>query len=141
MPDIVTDLPVSVAPAAHASGSPASAPAPDALLIEGCNFVDFPSGGQLSEATQWMSAFGNRFALVGICTDDTPVGRWVDKVFGGRVFRFLGVTRADRSRTSKPLVPARFTFYRGLRRHMKTIRALGVGNVMVQSPEPLLAII
>lgn len=49
------------------------------LLIEGCDFVDYPTGGQLSFARQMMRTFGNRLALVGISTDDTPVGVWLKK--------------------------------------------------------------
>ncbi|MCG8570242.1 MAG: hypothetical protein MJB14_08895 [Spirochaetes bacterium] len=78
----------------------------DALLIESCDFMNFPTGGQLSFAKQLIASFGNRFALVGICTDETPVGKWVIKSIDGVDFWFFGIGR--RSITpEKPLIPER----------------------------------
>lgn len=48
---------------------------PEFLLIEGCNFIDFPAGGQLSFARQMMRAFGICLALGGIFNDDLIAGK------------------------------------------------------------------
>ena len=79
---------------------------PDVLLIEPCNFEDFPTGGQLSVAKNMMRAFGSRLALVGISTDDTPIGRWVKRKFDGVEYDFFAIGRWIPS-SRKPFVPAR----------------------------------
>jgi glycosyltransferase involved in cell wall biosynthesis len=112
---------------------------PDVLLIEPCNFEDFPPGGQLSFAKQMISAFGNRLALVGISTDGAPVGHWVTKRFDGSDYRFFAFGHRKVFST-KPLVPARITAYLDIARHRKAIMSLGVRYAFTQSPETLMAI-
>ena len=110
------------------------------LLVDGCDFVGFPTGGQYSFARQMVRAFGDRLALVGICTDDTPVGTWVVRTINGARFQFFGVRRVDPTKLGRPLVPARVSLYLGIRRHLKAIREIGIGSVFVQSPEVLMAL-
>lgn len=110
---------------------------PDCLLIEGCDFVGFPPGGQLTTARHMMKAYGDRLALVGICTDDTPVGRWVERVFDGRPFLFYGVGRR-RPSAKRPLVPARLSQYLRLSRHRDGVLSLGVRAAFLQGPEELM---
>jgi hypothetical protein len=47
------------------------------LLIEVCNFTDYPIGGYLSFAKQMLTAFDNQLALVGLGDDETPIGKWM----------------------------------------------------------------
>lgn len=112
---------------------------PRALLIEACNFVDFPLGGQLNFARQMVKAFGDRLALVGISTDETPVGTWVDKVFAGVRCKFFSVGKRSGS-AKQPLVPARFSAWSDLRRYRDRILTLGVRNAFIQAPEVALAV-
>ena len=112
---------------------------PDVLLIESCNFEDFPVGGQLSFAKQMMKAFGNRLALVGVCTDDTPIGQWVKRIFDGVEYDFFPVGRWVPSRC-KPIIPARITGYLQIKRYKKEIMSLGVKSVFIQAPETLMAV-
>ena len=35
-------------------------------LIEPCNFIDYPTGGQLTFAKQMVAIFGNELKLIGI---------------------------------------------------------------------------
>jgi glycosyltransferase involved in cell wall biosynthesis len=116
-----------------------SPPRPACLLIEGCDFERFPPGGQLSSAKQMMAAFGNRLALVGICTDRTPVGRWIERAFGAERFLFYGVGHSAPS-SDKPLVPARLAQYLRLTLHRKGILSLGVRAAFLQAPEALLVV-
>ena len=111
----------------------------DVLLIEPCDFASFPVGGQLSFAKQMMTAFGNRLALVGISTDGTQVGRWVEKRFDGQVYRFLAVGRQTPS-SRRPFMPARVMAYLDIRKHKKQILSAGIRSVFAQSPETLMAI-
>jgi len=112
---------------------------PGVLFIEPCDFKSFPVGGQLSFTRQMMRAFGNHLALVGISTDDTPIGRWVTKQFDGQRYRFLAVGRRVEA-TAKPFVPARMTAYLDIRKCKKQIFASGIRSVFTQSPEALMAL-
>jgi hypothetical protein len=47
------------------------------LLIEVCNFTDYPIGGYLSFAKQMLTAFGNQLALVGLGDEETTIGKWM----------------------------------------------------------------
>lgn len=112
---------------------------PDVLLIEPCNFEDFPTGGQLSFAKQMIKAFGPRLALVGICTDSTPVGRWITKCFDGVEYQFLAVGRMIAS-SHKPVIPARMKAYVQIKKCKKQIMAAGIRYAFVRAPEALMAV-
>jgi glycosyltransferase involved in cell wall biosynthesis len=109
------------------------------LLIEACDFERFPVGGQLTTVRQLLGYFGNRFALVGVTTDDTPAGRWVKRVIDGVEFDFFGIARVDPARR-KPLLPRRLTAWLSLLRQRKRIQALGVRAALVVAPEVMLAV-
>lgn len=109
------------------------------LLIEGCNFEDYPVGGQLSFAKQMMTAFGNRAALVGISTDDTPTGRWVQKDFGGVEYCYFAMAKRVPS-GRRPLIPGRLSNYWNVWRHRREILSLGVGKAFVQAAEALMVV-
>jgi glycosyltransferase involved in cell wall biosynthesis len=109
------------------------------LLIEPCNFSDFPIGGQLSFAQNMIKAFGNRFALVGITTDDTPVGRWIKKSFYGCEYDFFSIGKFNYYQ-GKPIVPLRLRAYLKLKVYKKEILSSNIKYVFTQAPEVLLAI-
>jgi glycosyltransferase involved in cell wall biosynthesis len=111
---------------------------PDVLYIESCNFEDFPVGGQLSFAKQMIHTYGTRLALVGISTDDTPVGQWVKRTFNNRVYDFFSIGRW-RKLTAKPLVPARVRVYYGIKKYRKQILSIGSRIVFISSREVLIA--
>lgn len=106
------------------------------VIVEGCNFEDFPAGGQLTFVRQLMEAYGNRVALVGISTDGTPVGKWLKKTIDGIEYDFFAYQK--RAVTSKkPLVPARLSGLIGLHKHRVAITSAGYRNYFVQSHESL----
>lgn len=111
----------------------------DALLIESCNFTDFPTGGQLSFAKQLMSVFGNRLGLVGVSTDDTPTGKWLRKTFNGTEYWYFSYGRISSS-SKKPLIPSRLRSYLTIKKHRKAILSKGVDNVLIQAPEIMIAV-
>ncbi len=111
---------------------------PDALYIETCNFDDFPMGGRLSFAKRMVQAFGSRLALVGLSTDDTPIGRWVTRTFDGKVCDFLSVGRFEKS-PRKPLVPMRARLYWAMKKHREHILSIPARAVFMSAPEVLLA--
>ena len=110
------------------------------LLIEGCNFSDFPRGGQLSFCQELIKAFPcEQFRLVGITTDRSdPVGSWMRKKLGGRYVDFLAVRY--RGPNLKPVIPARLAFLLGLLRWRKSIFLGHPGKVITNAPESLFAI-
>lgn len=112
----------------------------DCLFIEACDFLSFPTGGQLSFAKMMMATYGNRLALVGVCTDNTPVGRWVVKSFDGIDYLFFGFLKVSPSIVEKPLIPFRITTSAAFCFHSKAILALGLRNVFLQAPELLMVI-
>jgi len=110
-----------------------------AIMIEPSDFVSFPAGGQTSFAKQMMSAFGNRLALVGFSSDDTPTGIWVEKEFNGTIFKFLSVARIIPT-SKKPLIPLRLFSYLNIVRRRKAIMSLGIRNVFTQEIAVILAV-
>lgn len=111
----------------------------DILLIECCNFIDFPAGGQLSFAKNMMNAFGNELILAGITTDDTPVGVWIKKEFDGIVYDFISLAKVTKS-NKKPFVPYRISSFFFIKKYRKEIMKSQESTVFIQNPETLLAI-
>ena len=112
---------------------------PDCLLIDSSDFKAFPPGGPLSHSRQLLAAFGPRLALVGICTDDTPTGRWLERELDGRRYLFFGLGRRCPG-AARPLVPARLQQLLRLARHRRGVLSLGVRAAFVQAPEDLIAV-
>lgn len=110
---------------------------PEILLIEGSDFETFPVGGQLTMARAMMKLFGSRLVLVGVNRHGEPTGRWLRKKLFGQEFHFFPVT-ARESSWKRPLIPARYTFYSGLRRHHAKILDAGCTAAFIQTPEALL---
>jgi len=110
-------------------------PTPEFIYIEECDFNQFPTGGVLSFSKQMIKVFGNRMALVGIVTDDTQVGVWIEKEFQGVKFNFFGILKTDIKLNKKPLIPARLTTYLALKRHLKSIEKIGVPIVFTRTPQ------
>ena len=107
------------------------------VLIEPCNFVNFPIGGQLSFARQLMQAFGNELALVGYAHKNEPAGKWIKKNIDGIVYDYFGI-RYIANTDSKPLIPLRiqnlFWFYF----HIKKILKYNNAFWFIQAPEILM---
>jgi glycosyltransferase involved in cell wall biosynthesis len=109
------------------------------LFIEACNYVDFPIGGQLSFAKQILNAFGDELYLVGIATDDSPVGEWIKKDINGITYNYFALHTAKKI-VKKPLIPRRFSTYYHLRKYKREILQLRFDYSMCCAPEVLVAI-
>ncbi len=109
-------------------------------IIEGCNYTNFPHGGQLNFAKQLMSVFGNQINLVGIVSDkQTPIGKWIKKDFGGVEYDFFGLYRIKPS-SKKPIIPLRIMNFLSLFYYQNKIRKRDQSRIFVQSAEFLLAL-
>ena len=109
------------------------------LLIECCNFIDFPAGGQLSFAKNLMNVFGQELALVGVTTDDSAVGVWTKKEFNGIEFDFLSLAKITNT-NKKPILPYRLTSYFRIKKFNKQILEYKNCDLFIQAPEILLAV-
>jgi len=113
---------------------------PQAFLFSTCNFIDYPPGGALSFAKHIIGAFGNKFALVGVTTDDTPAGQWVEKEIEGLPVLFFSIEKRDDTSAGRPLVPLGARSYLALMRHKKAILSLGIKNAFAACGISLVAI-
>jgi len=112
---------------------------PKALLIENCDFDNYPTGGQLSFAKYLLKIFGNKFALVGISTDNTLTGQWIEKKLNGINYYYFSIGRRNPDQ-KKPVIPERLTGLVQLKKYKNKIRSLGVDNVFIRAPELLIAV-
>ena len=104
---------------------------PDIRHLEACNFIDKPTGGQLTFSRQLMKVLGSRLALVGWASAPSdPIGRWFDKVIDGVVYRYFAIGREIPS-ANKPIVPARLTTWLQIRRYQSRIHSIGIPNIIV----------
>ena len=79
------------------------------IIIELCNYKDYPTGGHLSFALHMLGAFGNELKLVGIRTEeDCEVGKWNTKTIDNATFEYFNVANVKKNAES-PLIPGRVT--------------------------------
>ncbi len=110
------------------------------LLIDFCNFEDYPIGGQLTFAKNLMSSFNNELKLIGITTaKNDPVGKWFKKEIGGVVYDFLALTKYNKSKT-KHIIPDRLSSFFLIKFYKKEILKKNTLNVFIQRPEILVAV-
>lgn len=108
------------------------------LLIEGCNFIDRPIGGQLSFTKQIIQVYGNEVYLVGVTDkDDIKIGEWTKIIIDNIEYDFFPFRKLPKS-TEKPLIPARISDYIAIRKYKKEILSKNK-NALTQAPELLLA--
>ena len=110
------------------------------LLIEFCNFEDYPIGGLLSFAKNLMVAFENELVLIGITTSkNEPVGKWFKKNINGITYDVFALARYNTTKT-KHYLPDRLVSYFLLKYFRKRILAKGIQNVFIQRPDILQAV-
>lgn len=109
------------------------------LIIEVCDYNSYPIGGYLSFAKQMLTAFGNELILVGLSTDDTPVGIWGKKEINNVTYDYFAVRKTSKI-SKKSIIPGRLKSYLAVRKYRKEIFKFDVKNVFVQTPEVLFAI-
>jgi len=110
------------------------------LLIDFCDFEDYPIGGYLSFAKNLMKSFGNELALVGISTKASdPVGEWFKKEINGLIYDFFALARYNKSKT-KHFFPDRLICYMLLKRYKKAIFKIGIQNIFIRRQEIILSL-
>ena len=110
------------------------------LVIDFCNYQDYPIGGYLSFAKNLIEAFEQKLILVGITTEpNDPIGKWYKKEINGFVFDYFAVARYSKSVT-KHILPDRLAIFLLLKYYKKNIQEIEVNNVFIQRQEILLAV-
>jgi glycosyltransferase involved in cell wall biosynthesis len=113
---------------------------PKILVIDFCNYEDYPVGGYLSFAKNLVESFSGELALVGITTNLTdPVGTWFKKDLDGVIFDYFAVARYTKNRT-KHFIPDRLVIYFLLKYYKRAILQINIANVFVQRQEILQAV-
>lgn len=108
------------------------------LVIELCNYIDYPIGGQLSFVRNMLKAFPDGdLKLVGITTAaDIPVGEWTSMLIDGRKFNFFAVEQRT-CNSKKPLIPQRIQDFFLVRQYFKRFLNVDFDFIFVQAPEVL----
>jgi glycosyltransferase involved in cell wall biosynthesis len=110
------------------------------LLLDFCNYEDYPIGGYLSFAKNMIQSFGPEIALVGITTNNNdPVGKWFRKRINGEEFDFFSIARYSTSKT-KHLIPDRLISWVLIKVFRRRIFKIGIRNIFIQRQEILLAL-
>ena len=108
------------------------------LILDLCNYIDYPLGGQLSFVKNLIKAFGEDAKLVGVSTDKKdPIGVWTKRVLNGIQYDFFSVAAIDKQ-FSRPIIPARISSIFRLRPYIdKVLKSIDYDLIFVQAPELL----
>jgi glycosyltransferase involved in cell wall biosynthesis len=109
------------------------------LFIETCNYMDYPIGGHLAFAKQMITAYGNQLVLVGISTDNTPVGVWTKLCINKIEFDFFAFRKIEKN-SNKPLIPERLKTLVAILKYRDRILSKGIDNIFIQTPDILFAL-
>jgi glycosyltransferase involved in cell wall biosynthesis len=112
---------------------------PKILLIECCNFIDFPTGGQLSFAKHMITCFDEELVLMGLTTEKGTVGKWSKLKINGKDYDYFPYLYLPK-KSKRPLIPMNLSNYLALRKYKQVIRKVGIENVLTQNPYTALAI-
>lgn len=109
------------------------------IVIELCNYKDYPTGGHLSFALHMLGAFGNELKLVGISTeDDCEIGKWSKRTIDNVTYEYFNVANVKKN-AKKPLIPSRVTAYFQIKKYIKRILEADYEHIVIQTPEVLFA--
>ena len=110
------------------------------VVIDFCNFEDYPMGGYLTFERNMMKSFGENLILIGITTvKSDPVGKWFKKEIDGKTYDFFALARYNKN-TTKHIIPDRLAIYILLKFYKKRILRKKIDNVFIQRPEILICI-
>lgn len=111
------------------------------LVIQFCNYVDYPTGGHLSFVRNMLQAYPEgELALVGISTDhEVPVGRWCKRTISGKSYDYFSLMHCQ-PKSFRPLIPARLTAYLAFRRYRKAVLKYEFDLIFLQTCDVLFAL-
>lgn len=108
------------------------------LILDLCNYIDYPLGGQLTFVKNLIVAFGKDAKLVGISTDNSiPVRKWTKRNINGTEYDYYSVAKVNRS-FGKPFIPGRITSILRLKPCISSIfDETDYDLIFIQAPELL----
>lgn len=111
------------------------------LVIQFCNFEDYPTGGHLTFVRNMISSFSNdSLSLVGISTDkQTPIGRWTTKTINGKEYNYFSVKRC-KVLSSKPIIPMRFIAFMSIYKYRKAFLKCDYDYIFFQTNDVLFSL-
>lgn len=112
------------------------------FLIEGCNFIDYPRGGQLSYCRQLLDTFPNDyFKLIGVSTNkNEKIGNWQRITIHSKTYDFFPLYYTE-NRISKGWLPERLRFLLSLIKYRgKLFENLSSIHIFSHAPESILAL-
>lgn len=113
---------------------------PKIIVIELCNYKDYPTGGHLSFALHMLGAFGSQLKLVGINTEgECEIGKWSKRTISGDTYEYFCVANVEKN-VKKPLIPSRVTAYFQIRKFIKKVLNTDYDYIVIQTPEVLFAL-
>lgn len=110
------------------------------LIIDFCDYEDYPIGGYLTFAKNMMISFGSSLALVGITTDiSDPIGKWFRKNINGINYDFFAYKYYSKL-TTKHTIPDRLVSFFYIKMYKKKILGINIPNIFIQRQEILIAV-
>ena len=110
------------------------------LILENCNFKDFPTGGTLTFAKQLIKVLpSEKIALVGITTENIKIGEWATIWETNQSFEFFPILRLNPNK-KKPLIPLRLKSFFALLFFLRKIRNRPYRFVFTQTPQFIFAL-
>lgn len=110
------------------------------LLVDFCNYDDFPMGGYLTNARNILESMNSEIALVGISTNPSePVGKWFSKQIDGVTHDYFALAHYTKAKT-RHFIPDRLVAYVLLKFYKKKILSFKTPNIFIQRQEILQAV-
>jgi glycosyltransferase involved in cell wall biosynthesis len=104
------------------------------VLLEYCDYIDFPTGGQLTFAKQMLSAFSSDIALVGLAPNDSMIiGSWIKRIIDNKEYDYFAIARKPKK--DNLLIPMRLLSFFAFLKYRKAILRYPSNNYFIQSPE------
>jgi glycosyltransferase involved in cell wall biosynthesis len=109
------------------------------ILLEGCDFINFPKGGQLTFAKRMMKLYGNEMLLVGTTDNpNIPIGEWIKITIDNVEYDYFAFRKVNDFK-KKPKIPARISDLLSIIKYRKKIFSKEIYNVFMQAPELIIA--
>lgn len=106
-------------------------------IIEACNFIDEPTGGQLSFAKNLIHVLKYNIILVGTTKNKKlKIGKWTILTIDGIEYAFFPFMRSQQY-GEKSIIPRRLKVYYQLNKYKNVIYSGISDNILIQAPEVL----
>lgn len=109
------------------------------LLVQGEDPWQDPTGGMVAVTKCLLRTFGDRIAVASPSEESIPEGVWFSRSFEDQHLAFFSLGPLGLKRGKRPMVPAKVSVYRRVRKYMRQLHGFGVRNLMMDCAEVLFA--